>query len=152
MDHSGLIIANQTHQDLNVSTNIKEVSHQQILTGAENLASPIKQPQGEHESPGPLSSMKFGSEVRAEGAQGTEQFDCNNTTNNQAQDASGILSKALDNEGANAQQRPSNPTASNKVLPMPINPSSSMIVDNQIDSFVINGVGTGLLNQTNGSI
>lgn len=35
---------------------------------------------------------------------------------------------------------------------MPVNPSSSVIIDNQIDSFVINGVGTGLLNQTDGSI
>jgi hypothetical protein len=27
MDHSGLILANQTHQDLNVSTNIKEINN-----------------------------------------------------------------------------------------------------------------------------
>lgn len=35
---------------------------------------------------------------------------------------------------------------------MPVNPSSSVIIDNQIDSFVMNGVGNGLLNQTDGSI
>ena len=69
MDHSGLIVANQTHVDLNVSSNIKEFNNQQILTGGENLASPVKKPMGENESPGPLSSMKFGSEV---GASNTE--------------------------------------------------------------------------------
>jgi hypothetical protein len=35
---------------------------------------------------------------------------------------------------------------------MPVNGSSSVIIDNQIDSFVMNGVGNGLLNQTDGSI
>ena len=38
----------------------------------ENMASPVKKPQGENESPGPLSSMKFGSEARGDGASQTE--------------------------------------------------------------------------------
>jgi hypothetical protein len=45
-----------------MTTNIKADENMQINTAGEFLASPAKAPQGENESPGPLSSMKFDSE------------------------------------------------------------------------------------------
>jgi len=94
--------ANVTYGDINMTTNIKAVGNQEIHTGGENLASPVKKPVGENESPGPLSSMKFGSEIRAEHLSNTEQLDANNTSNNQYQNLSGIFSRTIE------QGRPSN--------------------------------------------
>ena len=63
------------------------------------------------------------------------------------QNLSGIFSRNFDNQcAATAQQE------TNRAQPFQANPSSSVIVDNQNDSFAVHGVGKGLLNQTDGSI
>lgn len=45
-----------------MTTNIKADGTMQINTGGEYLASPVKALPGENESPGPITSMKYGSE------------------------------------------------------------------------------------------
>lgn len=62
-----------------MTSNIKADGNVQINTGNEYLASPVKAPMGENESPGPLSSMKFGSAER-DGV--TEKLDPNVTADN----------------------------------------------------------------------
>ena len=61
------------------------------------MASPVKAPLGENESPGPLSSMKFGS---AEREDRTEKLDPNVTHDNQPNyhDMSGIFSKTFEHQ------------------------------------------------------
>jgi hypothetical protein len=83
---------NHTISEMNMVTNIKAPDNQ-IVTGGENLASPVKAPVGENESPGPISSMKFGSDVRGEVLSNTEQLDPNNNNNGEM---SGIFQQTFE--------------------------------------------------------
>lgn len=73
---------NATQGEINMTSNIKADGNVQINTGGEFLASPVKAPLGEHESPGPLSSMNFGTEPRGNRNSMTEKLDPNLTNDN----------------------------------------------------------------------
>lgn len=94
--------------------------------------------------------MKFASEIRNDALSNTEQLDPNNTSNNQYQSLSGIFSRTIDQARPSGGINTDEPAAINQQQYQ--NPSSSVIVENQIDSFMASGVGNGLLNQTDGSI